>query len=314
MTRETKIGLLVGLAFIIVIGILLSEHVSSTSEPQQAALNSAGTNVRDGVATPGSSDDGPPITIAGAPVEAPRQHVPTNADLHPPVPQVAYVPPGGAGRPTRNRPAPDGNPATLAAGMDGASAGPAPVSTLPPGRPMASTGSTGSPQSGPRQAPATPPVTYVAVSGDSVSRIASRLMGGNNKANRELLVRANPSLQNDGNVVVIGRTYVIPKATSTDSANLQQASLGQAQADPRAAVPASAAAAPSAHGSQSEPTRWYTVKGDDNLWRIAASQLGSGTDWTKIRDLNKDILNGSETVHPNMRLRLPTKTTVAGAD
>ena len=38
MTRETKIGLLVGLAFIIVIGILLSDHFTSTTQPHQAAL------------------------------------------------------------------------------------------------------------------------------------------------------------------------------------------------------------------------------------------------------------------------------------
>ena len=38
MTRETKIGLLVGLAFIIVIGILLGDQFSSRMEPPQAAL------------------------------------------------------------------------------------------------------------------------------------------------------------------------------------------------------------------------------------------------------------------------------------
>src|SRR5205823_14001238 len=38
MTRETKIGLLVWLAFIIVIGILLSDHFTSTTQPHQAAL------------------------------------------------------------------------------------------------------------------------------------------------------------------------------------------------------------------------------------------------------------------------------------
>ena len=32
MTRETKIGLLVGLAFIIVIGILLSDHLTTRGE------------------------------------------------------------------------------------------------------------------------------------------------------------------------------------------------------------------------------------------------------------------------------------------
>ena len=39
MTRETKIGLLVGLAFIIVIGILLSDHIGSTTEPRTHTTN-----------------------------------------------------------------------------------------------------------------------------------------------------------------------------------------------------------------------------------------------------------------------------------
>ena len=46
MTRETKIGLLVGLAFIIVIGILLSDHLTSSTEPPQAPLATAGNTVR----------------------------------------------------------------------------------------------------------------------------------------------------------------------------------------------------------------------------------------------------------------------------
>ena len=45
MTRETKIGLLVGLCFIIVIGILLSDHFRSTMEPPEAALVNAGQYV-----------------------------------------------------------------------------------------------------------------------------------------------------------------------------------------------------------------------------------------------------------------------------
>ena len=36
MTRETKIGLLVGLAFIIMIGILLGDHISSSTDPVRA--------------------------------------------------------------------------------------------------------------------------------------------------------------------------------------------------------------------------------------------------------------------------------------
>ena len=46
MTRETKISLLVGLAFIIVIGILLSDHFRSTQELPQAVLADVGATAR----------------------------------------------------------------------------------------------------------------------------------------------------------------------------------------------------------------------------------------------------------------------------
>jgi len=332
MTRETKIGLLVGLAFIIVIGILLSEHVSSTNEPQPAPLNTAGGNVRDGVVTPGAVDDGPPISIAGAPVDAPRQIVPTNVDLHPPAPSVAFVPPTGTGRATPRRdPAFNG---TFAAGIDG-NPSPGGVTSAPADlvrqHPDVLAYDPNGPTPPARPAPPAPPLTYTAVAGDSVSRMAGRLMGGNNRTNRDLLIRANPTLQNDGNVVVIGRTYVIPKALaagstgSTGSTSSPQASSPQAsspQASASLAGSPQSGAQPAPRGPTAvEPAarpadsaRWYTVKGDDNLWRIAESQLGSGTAWTQIRDLNKDVLKGGETVHPNMRLRLPAKTAVAGAD
>ena len=55
MTRETKIGLLVGLAFIIIVGILLSEPLSHSGEVQPAPLPGIAQNVRNGVTTPGAS-------------------------------------------------------------------------------------------------------------------------------------------------------------------------------------------------------------------------------------------------------------------
>jgi hypothetical protein len=59
MTRETKIGLLVGLAFIIVIGILLSDHMTSSTEPPRRRCRSPGNNVRESVITPRRVQFGP---------------------------------------------------------------------------------------------------------------------------------------------------------------------------------------------------------------------------------------------------------------
>jgi len=86
MTRETKIGLLVGLAFIIVIGILLSDHLSSANDPPQAALGIAGDSVREGVTTPGGAGYGAgyvhdALPRAAATHDAPSRTVNTRTDL-----------------------------------------------------------------------------------------------------------------------------------------------------------------------------------------------------------------------------------------
>src|SRR3984957_16438825 len=96
MTRETKIGLLVGLAFIIVIGILLSEHFQL--EPPQAAISGVASSVREGVNAPGTSN--PPIVVYAPPDAPPRQPVPTHEELTPPIRPVVPSNPGtGNGAP-----------------------------------------------------------------------------------------------------------------------------------------------------------------------------------------------------------------------
>src|SRR4029453_4787758 len=85
MTRETKIGLLVGLAFIIVIGILLSDHMTSTTDPPKAPLSVAGANVRESVAAPTPAQaPTPPPSPAPPAVAAPGQPVLTQQELAPP--------------------------------------------------------------------------------------------------------------------------------------------------------------------------------------------------------------------------------------
>src|SRR5690242_13885994 len=93
MTRETKIGLLVGLAFIIVVGILLSDHLTNSTEPPQARMTQAGDNVRQSVTTPGTPTD-PPLVITPEPV-TPQQPVATAQELAPRPQPVQFVSVGG---------------------------------------------------------------------------------------------------------------------------------------------------------------------------------------------------------------------------
>src|SRR5207237_10110271 len=82
MTRETKIGLLVGLAFIIVIGILLSDHFRGATEPPTAPLDTVGRNVRTATATPGANSN-PPVVVV-KPEVSPEHTLQQPREIDPP--------------------------------------------------------------------------------------------------------------------------------------------------------------------------------------------------------------------------------------
>lgn len=52
----------------------------------------------------------------------------------------------------------------------------------------------------------------------------------------------------------------------------------------------------------------YTVKSSDTgLYQIASDQLGKGSRWKEIQELNKNVLNGGTSIKPGMKLKLPAK-------
>jgi LysM repeat protein len=310
MTRETKIGLLVGLAFIIVIGILLSDHLTSSTEPPQAKLSDAGPSVRGTVNTLGSQ--APPINVVPATDVQPQQTVLTQSELQPKSEgvQIVKVGPGATSPTTAVSEAPsqstpsakndvvDSKP-VQARDTDKSVAGADPpvlrsntqtelaraaakhneVLVDADGHPISPIGSK----------------EYTAEPGDTLFKIAAKTMGGSGKANRDALVRANPSLQAAPDKIIIGKTYIIP----TDSA-------------PAVASNTQREIAPS-----KEPREvgeyWYTAKAGDSLWKIANEQLRNPSAVAALKDLNADILKGSENLQIGMKLRLPAKP-VAMAD
>jgi nucleoid-associated protein YgaU len=140
---------------------------------------------------------------------------------------------------------------------------------------------------------------YVAQPGDTLSKMAGRLMGENTKANRDAIVRANPSLKDDPNKIIAGKKYMIPLrgGASAPSPAASVAEAPKPQQEP-----------------SSQPEYWYTVKEGDNLWKIAESQFGDGNAYTAIKELNKDTLKGGDTVTPNMKLRLPARPIASAAE
>ncbi len=347
MTRETKIGLLVGLAFIIVIGILLSDHLTSSTEPPPATLANAGSNVMQALNTPGGAQV-PAVTSAPPPQHvAPNQTVPTNADLTP-QPQPVQIVQIGPGAGPQNTPpisvqaqqqplepqpqvqvqaqqqpppvitmpnsAPTEAPPTRFAKDDDADDDSLVITQVPQNVDRSLAGAAG--RSGEQlvalDGAGRPTQDSSAISwaqaltgmrehkaepGDSVSKWASRYLGGNTKTNRELIVSANPSLQKDPNKVIVGRTYMIPTAPGeapVSSANAASAPQPPAQLE--------TAAGPTV---VSATEYFYTVKEGDSLWKIANDQLGKPAAVAAIKELNKDALRGGDTVMVGMKLRLP---------
>ena len=74
MTRETKIGLLVGLAFIIVIGILLSDHINQAGDPLRASLTDGTQSLNSSVNAPNVKQPGTTDVM----VQAPQPVIPQN--------------------------------------------------------------------------------------------------------------------------------------------------------------------------------------------------------------------------------------------
>src|SRR3954471_6614091 len=90
MTRETKIGLLVGLAFIIVIGILLSDQLMRSTEPPAAPLATVGDTLRKGTTTPASHNRPAPVAVSSQDA-SPDNEVPTRDELTRRPPPVTFV-------------------------------------------------------------------------------------------------------------------------------------------------------------------------------------------------------------------------------
>lgn len=74
-----------------------------------------------------------------------------------------------------------------------------------------------------------------------------------------------------------------------------------------ASQPAAATVEPPPRETSGTPNNAaYTVKSGDCLWNIAKKQLGDGSRWKEIYDLNKDKIKNPDLIYPNQTLTLPS--------
>lgn len=73
---------------------------------------------------------------------------------------------------------------------------------------------------------------------------------------------------------------------------------------PEQPIPAAASPEPERPAAQPQ-VKTYTVKSGDCLWNIAKKQLGDGSRWKEIHDLNRDKISNPNLIHAGLVLVMP---------
>lgn len=320
MTQGTKIGLLVSLAFLIVVFVLLSDHAVSSNDVRPAAVTVAAPTVAQGLTVPGAAEaDATPAALRVEANIAPAEQVPTVLEMaqQPSLTGSAKVDVGpGPVRPVEmsatNHVPTDmrvSTPVEISPGASVMVLGKLPEEVRSEVVPVAAISASPAMMSVVEQpAPARKQHEYKAMPGDTVSRIARKYYGSDSKPNCTLIIAANPSLKANPNKIVVGKTYVVPMKEGPATAASVQAPVAPAPTAVAAQVVPTAPAAVAATTVQ--PTapaasRTYVVKSGDSLWKIANSQCKDPNAVAAIRSLNKDVLKKGDALSVGMKLRLP---------
>ncbi len=339
MAKETKVGLLIGLALILLVGIILSDLVSGP-EPDAMAQDQAagfGPQAQSGIYAAPETDtpaprhprsaDRPTVLDRGnaAPVpnafqtqpafgqspEATRAASPAPVRILPsaqPAPGLApRLSPPPTRRPdlpetqTREAAAPVAAELPQAWRVDRAvSATTAPTPTRDPA--VSATPDDNSFFIPPPEADLGSDRFHVVGLRDSLTAVARKHYGDPNYATG--LAQANPGRVGFGGTLHPGDRLVLPPLDSPFFA-----SSTAAPADPIAPPPAlpQRPATPAAASSPApEPIDTITVAANDTLSGLAARHLGSSQLWDELLSANRNVLQRPEALREGMVLRLPT--------
>jgi nucleoid-associated protein YgaU len=145
------------------------------------------------------------------------------------------------------------------------------------------------------------PKSYIVQEGDgNLANIAKRFYGeieGNRLVNVNRIFEANRGILRSADEIYVGQKLIIPPLSVSSQGSTENRSVFSNQLFERV----------NSTGGRTEPGRFYVVKDNDNLWTIAADQLGNGSRYKEISKLNADIIIDEDRVSPGMRLRLPAR-------
>jgi nucleoid-associated protein YgaU len=309
MTADAKVGLLLGLVFIVLIAFLINGLPGFLNPPSKLA------NVM-------PQDPKPNVVInqqAEKAVDAMSPHPAVRVSETPKENRADVTLKGD--KPEIQEPAPEPKPADPQP-KDSAVSTDKPVESKPvepkPVKPVADAR------------------TYVVQPGDNLSKIAVAMYGseqGNKLAAVQAIYEANKDQMKTASDILPGKKLVIPNLAppadtiaAADSIPAKTADKPSDKAttktaDKPAAKPAGKSAKPKPANpdpgsfeqpkkkpvSQKEAGKTYRVKSGESLWTIAEKQLGDGNRYREIISLNAQVLRKPDDVRNQMDLKLPKR-------
>ena len=140
---------------------------------------------------------------------------------------------------------------------------------------------------------------YVVKKGDTLSEIAARLLGSV-RYSKDILKR-NPKIKN-ANDLRVGQKLILPLDVSSGDTG-EQAETAVPPEPPQENHEDTSRAA------EREPSwREVQVKSGDTLYGLAAKYLGDGSQWPRLRTMNKDRVGEDGQLSVGTKLRVPLAT------
>jgi nucleoid-associated protein YgaU len=151
------------------------------------------------------------------------------------------------------------------------------------------------------------PKVYIVADNDNLALIAKKFYGdeeGNKRANIVRIFEANRNLLKTPDDIYVGQKLIIPPLSSSPAeTDKSKGILSSSVFEKVKSIGREYLKKP----DQAKQGKSYTVRDGDSLWKIAADQLGDGSRYPEIAKLNDDILSDEDSLTVGMTLKIPAK-------
>jgi nucleoid-associated protein YgaU len=153
------------------------------------------------------------------------------------------------------------------------------------------------------------PKIYEVTDGDNLALIAKQYYGdveGNKRANIMRIFEANRNILKAEDEIQVGQKLIIPPLSDVASSKKKNKD-GLASSFFEKVKSIGRERLSLKKPGTAKKGKSYTVREGDSLWKVAADQLGDGSRYTEVAKLNADVLSDEDSLTVGMTLKMPAR-------